>query len=138
MRQRAHLCRVCKPARRRLNPSAPSWASSFLSCIRRAQINHSVTAQLDAGTDDVGGAELPFAGGGGCVWPCRLFGRDTELAVLDWLAAQAAAGTGGAVLLCGEPGIGKTRLARETTGRARGAVVSWGACRECSLTPPQR
>src|SRR5579863_4899327 len=65
-----------------------------------------------------------------------LVGRDAELAVLDSLAAQAAAGTGGAVLLCGEPGIGKTRLAREISGRARGAVVSWGACRECEGAPP--
>ena len=65
-----------------------------------------------------------------------LVGRDAELAVLDSLAAQAAAGSGGAVLLCGEPGIGKTRLARETAGRARGAVVSWGACRECEGAPP--
>jgi DNA-binding CsgD family transcriptional regulator len=65
-----------------------------------------------------------------------LVGRDAELAVLDGLAARAAAGAGGVVLVCGEPGVGKTRLAREAAGRARGAVVSWGACRECEGAPP--
>jgi len=65
-----------------------------------------------------------------------LVGRDAELAVLDWLAAEAAAGAGGVVLLSGEPGAGKTRLAREATGRAGGAAVSWGACRECEGAPP--
>src|SRR6202050_400387 len=65
-----------------------------------------------------------------------LVGRDAELAVLDSLAAQAAAGSGGAVLLCGEPGIGKTRLARETAGRARGAGGSWVAGRGCEGGAP--
>jgi len=65
-----------------------------------------------------------------------LVGRDTELAVLDALVTQAAAGAGGVVLLCGEPGVGKTRLAREIAGRADGVVVSWGACRECEGAPP--
>jgi DNA-binding CsgD family transcriptional regulator len=65
-----------------------------------------------------------------------LVGRDAELSVLESLAAQAAGGTGGVVLLCGEPGIGKTRLAREAAERARGAAVSWGACRECEGAPP--
>jgi ATP/maltotriose-dependent transcriptional regulator MalT len=65
-----------------------------------------------------------------------LVGRDAELAVLESLAAQAAAGVGGVVLLSGEPGIGKTRLAREAAGRTRDATVSWGACRECEGAPP--
>jgi MoxR-like ATPase len=43
-------------------------------------------------------------------------GRDAELAVLDGLIQQTAAGTGGS-LLAGEPGVGKTRLAREAAHR---------------------
>src|ERR1700689_2202758 len=65
-----------------------------------------------------------------------LVGRDAELAVLDALFAQTAAGAGGVVLLTGEPGVGKTRLAREATERAAGAMVSWGACRESAGAPP--
>jgi DNA-binding CsgD family transcriptional regulator len=65
-----------------------------------------------------------------------LIGRQAELAVLDELIAQTAAGAGGAVLLTGDPGVGKTRLAREATQRAAGAMVSWGGCRESEGAPP--
>jgi MoxR-like ATPase len=65
-----------------------------------------------------------------------LVGRDAELAVLDALIAQAEAQAGGVVLLTGEPGVGKTRLARAGTERAAGAMVSWGACRESEGAPP--
>lgn len=65
-----------------------------------------------------------------------LVGRDTEIAVLDSLVSQAVAGAEGVLLLCGEPGVGKTRLAREISGRAGGVVVSWGACGECEGAPP--
>ena len=47
-----------------------------------------------------------------------LIGRDAELAVLDALITQASAGVGGVVLLTGEPGVGKTQLARAGTDRA--------------------
>ena len=56
--------------------------------------------------------------------------------MLDTLIAQTAAGTGGVVLLAGDPGVGKTRLAREATQRAVGTVVSWGGCRESEGAPP--
>ena len=65
-----------------------------------------------------------------------LIGRDAELAALDVLCAQTADGAGGVILLAGEPGVGKTRLAREAAGRAADLAVSWGACREAEGAPP--
>jgi predicted ATPase len=65
-----------------------------------------------------------------------LLGRQAELAVLDALIAQTAAGASGFVLLTGDPGVGKTRLAREATQRAAAATVSRGSCRESEGAPP--
>ncbi|GAA1305171.1 LuxR family transcriptional regulator [Saccharothrix xinjiangensis] len=45
-------------------------------------------------------------------------GRDEELLVLERVLADAGARHGGAVFLIGEPGIGKTRLARFAAGAA--------------------
>jgi predicted ATPase len=47
-----------------------------------------------------------------------LVGRATELAMLRRALADAADGRGGTVFLHGEPGIGKTRLVRETADLA--------------------
>jgi hypothetical protein len=46
-------------------------------------------------------------------------GRSPLLASLDGLLGQAIAGTGRTVLLAGDAGIGKTRLAEEAKRRAR-------------------
>ena len=49
-----------------------------------------------------------------------LRGRDGECAVLDRLLAEARAGESGAVVVRGEPGIGKTALLDYAIGRASG------------------
>ncbi|HVF78063.1 MAG TPA: AAA family ATPase [Solirubrobacteraceae bacterium] len=60
----------------------------------------------------------------------RLVGRGRELAQLDASLERALEGRGGLILLTGEPGIGKTALAREFVEHAatRGAAWAWGSC----------
>ncbi|HEX2241353.1 MAG TPA: AAA family ATPase [Actinomycetota bacterium] len=57
-----------------------------------------------------------------------LVGRERELSALEAALDGALGGRGRVVLLVGDPGIGKTRLADEVSARARakGAVVAWG------------
>jgi DNA-binding CsgD family transcriptional regulator len=64
-------------------------------------------------------------------------GREAELAALTADLDAAATGQGGVVLVGGEPGIGKTRLAEELAGQAttRGALVLWGRCWEGEGAP---
>lgn len=51
----------------------------------------------------------------------RLVGRVSEVVTLDRVRAAAAGGTGSAVLLVGEAGIGKTAVAEEAADRAAAA-----------------
>lgn len=57
-----------------------------------------------------------------------LIGRDDELRVLEQATVAAMAGEGRCAILIGEPGIGKSRLAREIANRAarQGARVAMG------------
>ncbi len=59
-------------------------------------------------------------------------GRERELRLLRAACDAAFTGQAGVVMLAGEPGIGKTRLAEETATYARrhGAQVLWGHCYE--------
>src|SRR5215831_8047718 len=65
-------------------------------------------------------------------------GRSGELAVLRAALRQAAGGDGRLALVAGEPGIGKTELARAFAQAARGdgALVLWGSAWEDGGAPP--
>lgn len=67
-----------------------------------------------------------------------LIGRERPLAELQRSIDAAARGVGSLVLIAGEPGIGKTRLAEETAGlaAAAGLEVAWGRCHEIDGRPP--
>jgi DNA-binding SARP family transcriptional activator len=76
-------------------------------------------------------APAPAAGGRGFV------GRAPELAALDDALDAALGGSGRLVVVGGEPGIGKSRLAEEIAGHARrrGARVCVGRCWEAGGAP---
>lgn len=67
-----------------------------------------------------------------------LIGRQEELSQLEDALLAANRGDGRFVLLSGEAGIGKTRLATELSRRARklGSDVLWGSCSEAELSLP--
>jgi DNA-binding CsgD family transcriptional regulator len=64
-------------------------------------------------------------------------GREMELKALMSSLDLMRSGRGGLVLLAGEPGIGKTRLAEEACGhaRSRGSRIAWGRCVELEGAP---
>jgi DNA-binding CsgD family transcriptional regulator len=73
----------------------------------------------------LGPANLPFVG------------REAALLATEDAFRQATEGVGQIVLLSGEPGIGKTRMAEQVSAiaRARGALVAWGSCHEWEGAP---
>jgi DNA-binding CsgD family transcriptional regulator/tetratricopeptide (TPR) repeat protein len=66
-----------------------------------------------------------------------LVGRDAELAHLRDAFGRAASGHGGAVVLVGEPGAGKTTLAEAAAQIADAAefTCTWGRCLDAASTP---
>jgi DNA-binding winged helix-turn-helix (wHTH) protein len=73
-----------------------------------------------------------------CATASPFVGRDRVLDRLRAALHELRAGRGGACVLTGEAGIGKTRvvemLEREAT--LAGVLVAWGHCREAGDTPP--
>jgi predicted ATPase len=71
--------------------------------------------------------------------PFGMFGRSTEMEALALAWAKAKDGQRQVVLVAGEPGIGKMRLATETAlaAHAEGAIVLLGTCDEDVNRPYQ-
>ncbi|MGH3205615.1 MAG: ATP-binding protein [Streptosporangiaceae bacterium] len=67
-----------------------------------------------------------------------LVGRDSEMALLTGLVREVARGQGSAVLIEGEPGIGKSVLVRAATAKAAelGCDVFWGVGDELGQALP--
>ncbi|MEN3536603.1 BTAD domain-containing putative transcriptional regulator [Microbispora sp. ZYX-F-249] len=67
-----------------------------------------------------------------------LVARGRELARLVDRLGAVRRGRGGVLLVTGEPGIGKTRLAQLAAeeAEARGVAVVWGRCVEAEAAPP--
>lgn len=67
-----------------------------------------------------------------------LIAREAEQRCLDTALDSLQAGRGTVVLIAGEPGIGKSSLARWAAARARdsGMAVAWGFCWEAGHAPP--
>jgi DNA-binding CsgD family transcriptional regulator len=72
--------------------------------------------------------------------PSRLIGRESELTLLTTFVDDLVTGTGHATLIEGEPGIGKSSLARAaaTTATQRGCQVHWSAADELGQALPLR
>ena len=62
----------------------------------------------------------------------RIIGREDELRTIEHALEAARDGRGGSIVVLGEAGVGKSRLAREADrlAQARGLRVLWGRCIE--------
>ncbi|MEZ5296551.1 MAG: BTAD domain-containing putative transcriptional regulator [Ilumatobacteraceae bacterium] len=69
----------------------------------------------------------------------ELVGRDRELDGVTQVLDSASTGVGGAIVVSGEPGIGKTAFASAAVefARARGWTVSWVRCAERRESAPR-
>ena len=97
---------------------------SALQALERAILNH------DPGLDPPRTDSTPAPAHAGRLAAGAFVGRTIELASLQAALADAEAGRGRLVMLAGEAGIGKSRLADELASGAkrRGVQIAWGRC----------
>jgi DNA-binding SARP family transcriptional activator len=130
--RQAEALNAYQDARRALAEELGLEPGSALQALERSILNHDPA--LDAPPNGSTVVSTPQAG--------RLaagvfVGRIAELEALEAALADAEAGRGRLVVLAGEAGIGKSRLADEFASRAkrRGARIAWGRCWEAGGAP---
>jgi len=100
--------------------------------LERSILNHDplLDTPVRAGTEAT-------AAGSGRLAAAVFVGRDSETYALDAALNDARGGRGRLVVLSGEAGIGKSRLADELSSRAKqlGVRVLWGRCWEAGGAP---
>lgn len=117
----------------RLLEKSPS--ARFATAAETAAALRESLSKTDIDNDDQTGATVAILD---ALSRGRLVGRIEELSQARELWRRAREGHGHAVLFSGEPGAGKTRLAREITIQAAfdGAVVLTGGCYEYEANTP--
>lgn len=90
------------------------------------------SADSGATRDDIPVQQLPIGGFLGSLPSGMLVGRDGDMQHIRAAIEAVAVGEGRLIMLAGEPGVGKTRLAQEATllARNRGFMVVTGTCYE--------
>jgi class 3 adenylate cyclase/DNA polymerase III delta prime subunit len=116
---------------RRLKGFTERWRlfALDLATVRGREAELATDEPVVGGQDGTG---VPFPGLLLVVRSAGYVGREELLGRLEQARRQTAAGACRAVLLCGEPGIGKTRTAAEVAQAAfaEGAIVLYGRCDE--------
>jgi serine/threonine protein kinase/tetratricopeptide (TPR) repeat protein len=121
-----------EPAKR---PTAADVGRLLRDCVREDERRRERALQGDvAGTLENGDSPIATT----TIRSTPYFGRQSEQAEIGRLVDQAMAGNGTLLLIGGEPGVGKTRLAEVTLARAqaRGCLALVGRCYETEGTAP--
>jgi class 3 adenylate cyclase/tetratricopeptide (TPR) repeat protein len=110
----------------------------FTDPVRVVQVAPHGGPHVTPEVERVADVPLPIGGFLGALPAGPLVARSTELERLLVPLDAAAAGTGRLVMLAGEPGAGKTRLAQEVTlaARNRDFIVAAGSCYEARESVP--
>ncbi len=143
----AALQSTAKPGTVLVGPATRAAAEEIFEWGPSQDIPVSTGASPLTGTYLVGARPRPVAEAGRrrLAARARLVGRGAELAVLTDAVRAAVAGRGGAVVVVGEPGLGKTRLVSECreyfmgwVGAASGRLPLWleGRCASYASSTP--
>jgi class 3 adenylate cyclase/tetratricopeptide (TPR) repeat protein len=124
---------------RKLKGFAERWRLFALDLATVQSAGQAESVVWEALAEGRGRTGVPFPGLLAFGHSTEYVGREELLGRLEQARRQAAAGRCRAVLLCGEPGVGKTRTAAEVAQAAfdEGAIALYGRCDEEIRVPYQ-